>query len=373
MLLSLYNILAVQQDNTVYDRPITNTYEEGEGAGFWLPPEYSNFGDTVDVPFMFITYVGIFFFVLIVAVMLWFMWRYNRARGIKTDHTAHTHHTALEVTWSGIPLVLSILMFYVGFRGYMNMANPPKDAYTINSTAAKWFWTFTYPNGVISPHLHIPPDEDIKIVLTSTDVLHAFFVPDFRVKSDAVPGKYSYVWFNAQNKSGQPEAHRLFCAEFCGTDHSTMIADVVVHSSQEDFDHWLAVQGNYQGWGMTLVEAGDFLYQRRGCQGCHSVDGSPNTGPSFKNTYSAVTSGQRQIVGGKVDSDDFENYIATSLKNPQAEIVVEDGVTYPGNMPKVQLSPYDISAITAYLKWLETNDGHPYDDFVERQKEESQQ
>ncbi|MGI9013730.1 MAG: cytochrome c oxidase subunit II [Phycisphaerales bacterium] len=360
------NLILAMQD---YNRqPVPAPADD---RGFWLPPSYSNFTHHVDGPFMFITWVCIAFFVAIVAVMLWFMWRYSRHRGIKSDFDAATHNTPLEITWSAIPLLLVIGMFYYGFRGYMDMIVEPNDGYTINVTAQKWSWTFNYPEGAVSPELHLPPNENIKLVLQASDVLHAFFVPDFRVKVDIVPGKYSYLWFKAENRSGEPEWHHLFCAEFCGTDHSNMIATVVVHPTREDYEAWLATAMAYQDWGMTLVEAGDFLYQRRGCMGCHTIDGLPLTGPSLKNTWREVSSGQRKVKGPAVDASDVENYIADSLKTPQAQIVLHaDGGEYPSNMPKIKLSEFDVTALIAYIKWLENNDGHPYNEFEKRKQEE---
>jgi len=340
--------------------------------GIWLPPEYSTQAELIDWPFLFITWICIVFFVGIVIAMVWFMWRYNRARGVAPDHDAATHHTVLEVTWSGIPLILVIAIFYVGFKNYMDLTVAPTDAYQLDVTAQKWSWQFEYPNGHITDELHVPADEPIRLLMKSKDVLHAFFVPDFRVKQDVVPGKYSSVWFQAiydpaaETKDPQGFAantHHLFCAEYCGTNHSNMIGTVYVHPDRATYEAWLAkdsvLHGRYEPH-----EIGDRLMQTRGCFSCHTIDANAAQYPSFKNTWTHVSSGQRQFSEGppieSTDEAGIRNYIIDSIRNPMHRIV--EG--YPKAMPvftDVQLTDQDINAIIAYIKWLQDHDGHPWE------------
>jgi len=330
------------------------------GDAIVLPPDYSNHVDSVDWPFWFITWVSIFFFVLVVALMVYFGVRYRRTGHGKSDPTAPTHHTALEVTWSGIPLVLVIMMFYVGFKGFMNLANPPADAKRIDVAAKKWDWLFTYANGWAEPELHVVAGEPVELVMSSQDVIHSFYVPDFRVKNDVVPGRFSRVWFIPvhSGETDRPEWHHLFCAEYCGTNHSDMISRVVVHPTQESFDTWLANVSaiHDQGWAPATV--GRVLVEKRGCYSCHTTDGTTLIGPSFLDTWDravdqAVTFGD----GTQLDLDDYgglaDNYIAESIRDPQAKIVQG----YPASMPsfKGQLDDRDISAIIAFLRYLSEN------------------
>jgi cytochrome c oxidase subunit 2 len=349
------------------------------GADFFMPPDYGNFGANVDWPFWVITWICIFFFVLIVVIMAWFMWKYNRDLGAKFDGTAVTHNTPIEIIWSGIPLILVIYMFYVGFEGYMDMVVPPKDAYQVTVTARKWNWAFEYPNGYIGDELHVwaeqfegDPDANFKMLMKSEDVLHAFFVPHFRVKQDIVPGKYSLVWFRAKHSgtTAAPEAHHLFCAEFCGTDHSNMHAWVYVHPDRASFDRWMAQATDTTDWPLEVL--GDRLYQTRGCAGCHLLDGGIKIGPPLNNTWAEVEGGRRQFDKGEpLDTSDpafVENYIRNSVVNPLDHIVA----SFPSSMPtyKSQMKERDLDAIVAFIKWLRDNQGppYPYETFMAAQK-----
>jgi cytochrome c oxidase subunit 2 len=328
---------------------------------FWFPPQYSNHAPTVDWPFYFITWVCIFFFVLIVVVMLWFMWRYSRARGIKPDHNATTHNTPLEITWSFIPLVLVIIMFYMGFAGYMDMEIAPKDSYQIDVEAKQWSWGFRYPNGWVDPNLHVWADEPFNLVMNSTDVLHALFIPDFRVKRDIVPGKFSSLWFIPQNRTGNIEEHHLFCAEYCGTDHSNMKAIVYVHPTRASYEEWLAKESDPYGRGLPPEAIGDMFYRARGCMGCHLINGTVFTGPPLDKTWGEVTGGQRTFVHGPpldTGAPAFaENYILQSLHEPNFQVV--EGFSVPSQMStfKSQLNARDTASIAAFLKWMHDNPG----------------
>ncbi len=330
---------------------------------FWFPPQFSNHAPTVDWPFYFITWICIVFLVLITGVMLWFMWKYSRARGAKTDHDATTHNTPLEVTWSFIPLVLVIIMFYIGFAGYMDMEIPPKESYQIDVTAQKWYWSFRYPNGWIDPNLHVWPDDPITLLMTSQDVLHACFIPDFRVKRDIVPGKFSSLWFTAQNRTGEVEEHHLFCAEYCGTKHSLMKATVFVHPTREDYETWLRKESDPYGRGMPPEVVGDMYYRNRGCAGCHLINGAILTGPPLDLTWGEVSSGARTFKKGEplTDSDPswVENYILESLHDPNQRVVSGPSFTVPTAMPtyKGQLSERDVQSIIAFLKWMHDHPG----------------
>ena len=215
------------------------------------------------------------FFVLIVGLMLVFLCKYRRREG-EGPQASPSHSTSLEMLWTIIPTILVAVMFVWGFRGYMEMRQAPDDSYEIQVLAKKWAWSFVYPNGHIEPDLHVPVDRPIRLVMTSDDVIHSLYIPAFRLKMDIVPGRFNKTWFQA-TEAGE---HQLFCAEYCGTQHSTMLAKVVVHPSGE-FEKWLEEAANFLK-RMTPVEGGALLYQRRGCAQCHTVDGGAKVGAELQ-------------------------------------------------------------------------------------------
>lgn len=328
-----------------------------------MPPEGSTTAGEVDLLFNLILWISIFFFVLIVAVMVAFIVRYRRRQGHAERKTA-THSISLELTWSIIPLLLVIVIFYVGFRGFITMATPPDDAYTISVEGQKWSWLFTYPNGHVDAELHVPVNEDVRLVMTSLDVIHSFFIPAFRLKKDVVPGRYNKMWFKALH----PGEHVVFCAEYCGTGHSDMTTRCVVHPPGE-FEVWLENADplkkltdeqytEYLADPVAFIEAhpdiqgletpkvmGEKLYQKKGCAQCHSIDGTAGTGPSFKGVFGHSV----EFASGESAAAD-ENYIRESILDPNARVVAG----YQAVMPTYQgrLKEREITALIAFLKSL---------------------
>ena len=340
----------------------TPTYDPSTAPRtFLMPPQLSNHAAAVDWPFWFITWVSVFFFVLIIGLMCWFMYRYRREVVGSADHNAPTHHTFLEIGWTVVPLILVIYMFYIGFKGAMNMYRAPEGSYQIDVTAYQWAWGFTYPNGWTDPVLHVPAGEPVRLVMTSRDVIHSLFIPDFRVKMDVVPGRYSELWFIAENDEGRPTSHHLFCTEYCGLEHSTMITQVVVHPDRESFEAWLADASDLFGKGDPMHEIGEKLYRLRGCITCHSLDGSRLVGPSFEGLWTRTRAGNIDFADGSRLSDHLdrpiaaggydgmpENYLRESIMAPNARIVA----TY-GNMPRIQMRPEEIDALIAFIRSID--------------------
>jgi cytochrome c oxidase subunit 2 len=247
-----------------------------EGPSFWLPAQGSTAAAEVDWLFYFIFWLSVIFFVLIVGLMVLFTFRYLRPKGSKAQKAPH-HNLSLELTWSVIPVILVIVIFLMGFKGFISMATPPQNAYEILVSGKKWAWTFEYPEtGYIGDELHVPVDRDILLTMTSEDVIHSLFIPAFRIKKDVVPGRYTKMSFRAKD----PGTYTIFCAEYCGTKHSDMYSACVVHPPGE-FEKWLTEASNFLD-RMTPAEAGQELYRRRGCYQCHSIDGTSGIGPSFK-------------------------------------------------------------------------------------------
>ncbi len=312
-----------------------------DGGSFWLPAARSTTAGEVDSLFYLILGISLFFFVLIVAVMLAFVLRYRHRRE-RPAEPSRDHNLPLELTWTLIPVVLVAVIFFYGFRDYLDITTPPRNSYQVQVEAQQWSWSFTYPNGYTDSVLHVPVARPVELVMTSRDVIHSLYIPAFRIKRDVVPGRYAKVWFEAT----EPGDYDLFCAEYCGTNHSNMITKVVVHPSGE-FETWLGKASNFLEQ-MTPVDAGRKIFQVRGCQQCHSVDGTAKVGPSLRGVFGHQV---RLADGSTVTAD--ENYIRQSILEPASEVVAG----FDPVMPTFQgrLSDQEITALIAYLKSLDGN------------------
>lgn len=308
-------------------------------ASLFLPPGSSTHAGDVDALFYFIFAVAIIIFVGLFTITTVFVLKYRRSkRGEATGTTAH--NTPLEIAWTVIPLILVMIVFFWGFKGYLKLYVVPKDALEIKVTGQQWFWSFDYPEGVSTINeMVVPVDKPVKVLLSSKDVIHSFFIPDFRIKMDALPNRYTVTWFQA---TGVGE-HNLFCAEYCGTKHSEMIARVKVVTERE-YEDWLEA-GQSTGEGMTPAEHGAKLYATKGCITCHSIDGSANTGPTFKGDFGNI----RKFEGGGQATID-ENFIRESILNPRAKVALG----YQPVMPTYQglLKDREIDALIAFIKSL---------------------
>ncbi len=183
---------------------------------FWMPPSHSTIAGDVDGLFYFILYTSVIIFALVVGLSAYFAFKYRRrGEAVKTDGL--DHNVKLEIFWTVIPTILVMIVFVWGFKTYMKINVVPKDAYEIKVTGQKWFWSFDYPEGGNSINeIVVPVDKPIKLLMDSKDVIHSFFVPDFRVKMDVLPNRYSITWFEATSVG----EFNLFCTEFCGKGHS---------------------------------------------------------------------------------------------------------------------------------------------------------
>jgi len=339
--------------------------------GFWFPKQASSFASEVDWVYDMILYISLIFFIPMMAFMVWTIFKYTKAKGTKAESQL-SHHTALELTWSVGPSILLVWMFVQGSISYLDMRTPPEGSYDVGVQAFKWGWTMDYGAGTFHPELHIVKDEPTKLSMRSTDVIHSLFVPAFRAKKDIVPGRYNYMWFKptvasekvpdevlakaTEQNEGVPwdyDTHQftpegytffdLYCTEYCGTNHSEMQTAVVVHETQEELDAW--IKANSTRGEVSMPEWGRLLYNRRGCSGCHSIDGTKLVGPSFKDLYGSrhgLASGDEVVVD--------DNYIRESILMPKAKVVAG----YQPVMPsyKGQLSDDDIASIIEYLKEL---------------------
>jgi cytochrome c oxidase subunit 2 len=309
---------------------------------FWFPPQSSTNAAPADWVFFFILGLSAFFFILIVGVMTFFVLRYRRRQGVPAQATAH-HSMALELTWTLIPLGLVGAIFYFGFVVFLDQRVQPNSPYEIMVTGRKWSWSFTYSNGVTDRDLHVPLDTDVRLVMSSDDVIHSLFIPAFRVKFDLVPGRITKLWFKATQEGQYP----LLCAEYCGTEHSNMSATVHVHRSGE-FEKWLN-DSSSRVLQMSPRDLGARLYVTKGCASCHSLDGKASWGPSFKNIF-----GRQHVVredGKEIQVLVDENYLRESILDPQKKVVVGP---YSAVMPTYQgrIKDQEINGLIEYIKSL---------------------
>ncbi len=299
----------------------------------------SDYAREVDNIYMFITYFGIFFYAVIVLGVGYFVYKYRRRR--QNEETPDiTHNTALEIIWTVIPSIPLVVMAFWGFNTYMQARVAPADALEIKVIAKKWAWEFTYPNGMsFGQEMHVPAGRPVKLVMISQDVIHDFYLPDFRIKADIVPNRYTQLWFNAD----EPGEHQVFCAEYCGRDHSNMLAKVVV-DTEEQYQQWLEQKAE-EAMNMPLPELGKLLYVNKGCNTCHSIDGTRIQGPSFKGIW-----GQTHQFSNAAPAVVDENYIRESLLQPTARV----RAGYEAIMPSFQglLREREIQALAEYVKSL---------------------
>lgn len=309
-------------------------------AQSFMPTQATEIAERVDNLYGFLLLTSTIGCVLVIGGMIYFVWKYRRKS--QTDKTAYlSHNTFLEFLWSFIPLVIFLTVFAWGWYIYHDMRAMPKNALEINVLGKQWVWEVEYKNGFKAVNeIVVPIDQDVKLLLTSSDVIHSFFVPSFRIKQDAVPGRYTALWFKA-NKLGD---YHIFCAEYCGTAHSAMIGRLKV-VSREDFDAYLE-QGQEEK-NLPLAEKGAKLFQVKACASCHSVDSpAPKVGPSL---YQIFGRDEEMDDGTKIVVD--ENYLRESVLEPNKHIVKG----YPrGVMPTFQgqLNENELSALVEYMKSL---------------------
>jgi len=305
----------------------------------------SDLGGRVDVVQMFLIVLMAFWFVLCNAVLVYLMLKYRRKGKDDVGAPIKGNHM-LEVTWTVIPTIIVILIFIYGINVWTDMRTMPDDseAYVVDVRGQKWSWSFKYPDGrTTAQDLYVPVGQKVKLRMNSNDVLHSFFIPEFRVKEDVVPSMFTYLWFEAK----KPGSYHVFCTEYCGEQHSGMLGKVHVL----DADTWERFEKNLpldpKDKPLTPLEAGEQLYVKRGCQGCHSADGSQVIGPTFKGLYNR----EGQFQSGETYVAD-DNYIMESIKYPNRHIVAG----FPANqMPSFdgQLSEDDIANIIEYIKTLQ--------------------
>jgi cytochrome c oxidase subunit 2 len=268
----------------------------------------SNFVEGVDWVFKLLFGISFFFLLIITATMIYFVVRYNRKRHPKAVQVKDS--TALEITWITIPIIIVIFLFYYGYAAFQPMIWVPKDALKVKVTGRMWQWSFEYPGSKVAGELVLPLNSPVRLDLYSSDVIHGFSIPAFRVKEDVVPGKNNYMWFTPQ-RLGEYE---IFCTAYCGVRHSYMGTKVRVVTPLE-----------YTLWLKSLKDAsaqpqGMLILQKNACTGCHSLDGSKLVSVSFKGLYGKTETVKTNGTERKVTVDD--EYIRSSIFEPDKDILV---------------------------------------------------
>jgi len=281
------------------------------------------------------------FFATIVAILIVYFGVKYRYGNKEVDRTnPMQENSKLEFGWSFIPLVISLTVFVWSAQVYFEIYTPPQDTLNLSVIGKQWMWKIQHPDGRREANeLHIPVGQAVKLTMTSQDVIHSFFIPAFRVKQDVIPGRFTTMWFEA-TKVGE---YHLFCAEYCGAEHSRMIGRVVVMEPTE-YEEWLR-EGNALTSAGGTDSSGAALFQQQGCSTCHKLDGGKGLGPNLTGVYNSEVALES---GGTVLAD--EEYLRESITNPQTRIVAG----YPEIMPTYQgqLSPEELLTLVDYLKSL---------------------
>lgn len=304
---------------------------------YWTLEQASTFAHEVDLLFIFIFAVCGIFALLIASLVVFMAARFRHsAENDKGPEEVH-ESVILELIWTAIPLGLALFMFAWGAKVYVQEARPPADTIDIAVVGKQWMWKAQHPDGKKEINeLHVPVGRPVKLILTSEDVIHSFYVPAFRLKMDAVPGRYTTAWFEP-SRVGE---YHLFCAEYCGTKHAGMIGRVTV-MPEAQYERWLSSLGAGDDM-LSLSQRGEKLFERYGCRSCHSGD-SGARGPNLKGLY-----GKSVILqDGRVVTAD-ETYMRESIVAPMAKIVKGYEAIMP--MFATQIDEDSMMAIVAYLK-----------------------
>ncbi|HEU5359746.1 MAG TPA: cytochrome c oxidase subunit II [Candidatus Deferrimicrobiaceae bacterium] len=311
---------------------MANAYALGEAA--------SRTTAQVDALFLFITVVSLFFFLLVEGLLIYFAIKYRRRKGAEAAETPDIRSNfLLETIWILIPSVVVLIFFYYGYRVFRDIRAPVPGASDIHTVARQFLFEFRYPDGRSSINeLRVPVGRPVKLILSSDDVIHSFYIPAYRIKQDMVPGQFTTLYLHP-DKEG---TYEIYCAEYCGVGHSTMRARLVVMEAGE-YARWREEKTPVAG--LSLAEQGKALVEKSGCLGCHNVEGKESIGPNFGGVF-----GRKVLLADGTSLAADEEYLRESILEPNAKLVKG----YPAVMPtfKGTLSPGDVTTIIAYLKSL---------------------
>ncbi len=288
----------------------------------------------VDLVYIFLVVLSAVTTLAIFAAIALFGLQYRRRPGVEAH--AIEGSLILEIAWSVIPLGIFMVVFAWGAVIYFHQRTPPQDSTEIYVVGKQWMWKIEHVEGQREINeLHVPVDRDIKLIMTSQDVIHSFFIPEFRVKQDVLPGRYTTLWFRAT----MPGTYHLFCTQYCGTEHSGMIGQVVV-MNPVDYQNWMS-GGTVGG---SLVQTGQTLFTQLGCVTCHRSD-VQGRGPNLAGVFGKPV----QLEDGRTVLAD-ENYVRESILVPAAKVVSGFKPVMPSFQG--QVSEEQLGALVAYVKSL---------------------
>ncbi|MDQ5836330.1 MAG: cytochrome c oxidase subunit II [Acidobacteriota bacterium] len=302
------------------------------------PEQASTFAPHVDALYAYLLLITIFFSTLITLLLIVFAVKYRRRQPDEVPRPRHGS-MVLEVTWTVIPLLITMTIFVWGASTYFKAYRIPRQAMEVYVVGKQWMWKFQHQTGQREINeLHVPVGARVKLTMTTEDVIHSLYIPAFRIKQDVVPGRYTQLWFEA-TKTG---SFYLFCAEYCGTNHSGMGGHVIVMEPTA-YQQWLA-----GGTGAeSAASQGQKLFQERGCASCHQTDpaGQQGRGPTLYGLF-----GKQQAITGDGNVTVDESYIRESILDPQAKLAVG----FQPIMPtfRGQLSEEQILQLIAYVRSL---------------------
>jgi cytochrome c oxidase subunit 2 len=297
------------------------------------PQRASSTAGNVDALFIFLIIVSGLMTLLIFSALIYFAARYRHRKGVLAEQVEGS--IPLELTWTIIPLGVFMVIFAWGAVVYFKSRTPPRDSTEVYVVAKQWMWKIEHAEGQREINeLHVPVGRDVKLIMTSQDVIHSFFVPAFRMKQDVLPGRYTVSWFRA-TKAG---TYHLFCTQYCGTQHSGMIGNIVVMEPAQ-FEAWMS--GGSNG---PLSASGEKIFAELGCVTCHRTD-SQGRGPNLQGVFGKPV----QLEDGRMVTAD-ENYIRESILDPGAKVVKG----FKPVMPTFQglVSEEQVNALVAYVKSL---------------------
>lgn len=331
----------------------------------FFPEQASTIANQIDAVYFVLIVLMLLFAVPIAALIIFFTVKYHRSNEVDRTN-APTFNLRLEVAWIVIPLVLAFGMFFWSAVVYTRAYGaPPDDAIEIYIVGKQWMWYAQHPQGRRENNeLHVPVNVPVRLIMTSQDVIHSFYMPAFRMKRDVLPGRYTTMWFEATDVG----EYHLFCAEYCGTEHSYMRGTVTV-MHMEDYQRWLAAdpgpfleniapnpssEVDEDVMVLPPAAAGDLamqgaiLFQQQGCVSCHYANGA-GVGPALVGLYGR----QVQFANGEIITAD-ENYIRESILEPQERVLPG----YPPVMPSYagELDEEQLIQLVAYLKALSVED-----------------
>jgi cytochrome c oxidase subunit 2 len=303
----------------------------------FIPEAASTFARNVDALYFYLIGITLFFTILISMTIIVFVIRYRRRSPFEVPRPV-AGSLKLETLWTVIPFLIAMSMFAWGTSLFFEVYRAPKNSMEIYVVGKQWMWKVQHSTGQREINeLHIPVGRRVKLIMTSEDVIHSFFIPAFRTKADVVPGRYAEMWFEA-NKPGR---YHLFCAEYCGMNHSGMTGSIIVMDPR-DFDNWLSGNANQQ----SPAAAGQQLFaQTLGCASCHGEKGEGGRGPTLTNLFGS----QQPLTNGQTVRAD-ESYIRDSILNPGAQVVAG----YQPIMPTYagQVTEEQLLQLIAYIKSL---------------------